>query len=155
MKRCTRCSSELPLTEFNRDKSRPDGLFPWCKPCHRAHSKAWRSSHPAEARELGRARSARKRAHRAELGLSRAAAFDLARYGITLDEYETVLLAQEGLCAICGTEPVEERLNVDHCHQSGRFRGLLCRPCNWGLGNFRDDPSLLLRAADYLASVVA
>ena len=73
------------------------------------------------------------------------------RYGITLEDYALMLAEQGGVCAICGTPPSEARvLDVDHCHESGTVRGLLCRSCNLCLGRMSDDPDLLRRAADYL-----
>jgi hypothetical protein len=55
--------------------------------------------------------------------------------------------AAGGVCQICGDD---ERLGVDHCHASGRLRGLLCSRCNTGLGMFRDRPELLAEAIEYL-----
>lgn len=57
------------------------------------------------------------------------------RYGITLEEYEIVFRRQNGVCAFCGRRPSRNRLAVDHDHRTGRFRGLLCTPCNRALGN--------------------
>ncbi len=74
------------------------------------------------------------------------------RYGITHEERDTLLARQGGVCAICGTsDPGAKRgWHVDHCHSTGRVRGILCPNCNVGLGNFRDQPHLLTRAIDYL-----
>ena len=67
------------------------------------------------------------------------------KYGLTEDDYERMLLAQHGRCAICGGEILSKRrLAVDHCHKSGRVRGLLCGPCNGFLGRINDDPASLL-----------
>lgn len=78
-------------------------------------------------------------------------------YGISLSRYDEMLAAQNGLCAICGKAETShssrggvKMLSVDHCHKKGHVRKLLCSSCNWGLGNFRDDPALLRAAADYL-----
>lgn len=65
--------------------------------------------------------------------------------------------AQEGRCAVCGTSASEtsgkgKRLQVDHCHTSGKIRGLLCDGCNRGLGSFKDDPARLGRAIEYLTN---
>jgi len=76
-----------------------------------------------------------------------------AKYGITLEDYDAILEEQAGLCAICFTPAEDERfgvLCVDHCHDTGRVRGLLCRCCNSGLGKLRDDPELCLQAYKYL-----
>lgn len=74
-------------------------------------------------------------------------------YGITLDEYKELLEAQHGACAICGDPcPSGKKLAVDHDHETGRVRGLLCILHNQGIGQFRDDPDLLLEGAKYLLS---
>lgn len=71
-------------------------------------------------------------------------------YGITADEYNTLLAAQDGRCAIC-RQARSYRLNVDHDHASGHVRGLLCRLCNGRLLTAaRDNPATLRSAADYL-----
>lgn len=75
------------------------------------------------------------------------------RYGITKAQYDEMLAQQGGLCAICGRDEPGGRdkvWNVDHCHNSSQVRGLLCGPCNRGLGQFRDNPELLRAAAKYL-----
>jgi hypothetical protein len=92
-----------------------------------------------------------------------ARAWHLRRtYGITLAQYDELLIAQGGLCALCkrpqlkacgrtGAKDVE-RMHVDHDHKSGKIRGLLCALCNRGLGCFSEDPDLLEWAAAYLRS---
>ena len=59
--------------------------------------------------------------------------------------------AQDGKCAICGKEPEDRRLAMDHCHATGRIRGLLCMHCNVGLGMFKDKKELLEQAIAYLS----
>jgi hypothetical protein len=71
-------------------------------------------------------------------------------YGLTYEQYETLLAAQDGRCAICGGKR-SYNLNVDHCHKTGFVRGLLCRQCNGRLLTAaKDDPATLRAAADYL-----
>lgn len=70
------------------------------------------------------------------------------RYGLSLDDLKERLESQSGQCAICGT--LDRVLNVDHSHTTGFVRGLLCRPCNNGLGDFKDDPNVLQAAIRYL-----
>jgi len=72
------------------------------------------------------------------------------RFGITLKEYERLIAKQEGVCAICHAVPGRRRLEVDHCHSTGRVRGLLCEVCNRAIGLFEDDPTLLMSAVRYL-----
>lgn len=76
----------------------------------------------------------------------------LRRFALTPEQYEAVLSAQAGRCAVClGTQPNGRGTwHIDHCHVTGVVRGLLCHHCNVGLGNFRDDPANLLRAREYL-----
>lgn len=77
----------------------------------------------------------------------------IRNYGITSSEYDEMLEAQNGVCAICGQdEQVKTRgLSVDHCHTTGKVRGLLCSYCNMGLGLFKDDTEVLINAVKYLA----
>ncbi len=71
------------------------------------------------------------------------------RYGITHAERDALIVKQKHRCALCRTKDVK-RWHVDHCHSTGRVRGILCPNCNVGLGHFRDQPRLLTRAIDYL-----
>ncbi len=76
------------------------------------------------------------------------------KYGITLEQFEGKLKEQSGLCAICrraGSGRTQStRMVVDHNHTTGKFRGVLCHPCNAALGLFRDCPDILVKAAGYL-----
>lgn len=79
-----------------------------------------------------------------------------ANYGITIIQYDAMLAAQNNVCAICGRNEtalwkgVVRRLAVDHDHETGEVRGLLCHQCNLGLGHFEDDRKLLQNAINYL-----
>jgi len=75
-----------------------------------------------------------------------------ARYGITIAEYDAMLAAQGGTCAVCGTAECASgrRFAVDHDHTTGRVRGLVCLFCNRALGLIRDDPALARSLARYL-----
>lgn len=75
----------------------------------------------------------------------------LRQYGLTIEEYDELLVAQGYVCAICGgLNPDNRRLAVDHCHKTGQVRGLLCDLCNRGLGLFLDEVTRLRQAAKYL-----
>jgi hypothetical protein len=74
----------------------------------------------------------------------------LSKYGITLKQYDVLFAKQKGQCAICGQGPNRKNFAVDHDHKTGDVRGLLCDPCNYGLGNFKDDKKLLEKAKRYL-----
>lgn len=73
------------------------------------------------------------------------------RYGITADQWADLQVVQQGCCAIC-ERPLGDGYytTLDHCHSTGRVRGLLCQNCNAGLGKFLDSPDILIRAAEYL-----
>lgn len=70
-------------------------------------------------------------------------------FGLSITAYEELLLAQKGLCAVCRHRPPKS-LAVDHCHTTGKIRGLLCVKCNRGIGLFVDNAALLERAAMYI-----
>ena len=77
------------------------------------------------------------------------------KYGLTAQNYDALLESQEGRCAICGTKDfsrsgVNTHAYVDHDHETGEVRGLLCFACNTGLGAFSDSPEIMLEAIAYL-----
>jgi hypothetical protein len=76
----------------------------------------------------------------------------LKRYGITIDQYDALLKLQNNCCKICSTHESEfnKRLAVDHCHTTGKVRGLLCMACNILLGKAKDNINTLNNAIDYL-----
>lgn len=124
MKRCPDCDDLLPLESFAKNRNTRDGLTVYCKPHHNARGK-----------QTLQQRGGAKRYHMRR------------RYGIDLPEYEALLAAQGGVCAICGAESPN---HIDHDHATGKVRGILCFNCNGGLGQFHDDKSLLLSAVLYL-----
>ena len=77
-------------------------------------------------------------------------------FNITLEEYNQLLLSQNGVCAICGEPETSTNrgkikcLSVDHDHETGKIRGLLCQKCNQGLGNFKDSLELIEKTKQYL-----
>lgn len=75
------------------------------------------------------------------------------KYGMALAEWEALLVGQSGRCAIC-SDPLTDP-HVDHCHKTGRVRGLLCKHCNFGIGFLKDSVTALAAAQDYLAGEVA
>jgi hypothetical protein len=133
VKTCSDCLTEKPESEFARNRGY---LTKRCKPCYAAYVKTL-PSYNAEARRRSKFK---------------------ARYGMTVDEYDEMHERQQGLCAICGnSEPNVDRrtgepmrLSVDHDHETGRVRGLLCQKCNRALGLLDDDVDRLKWAIDYL-----
>ena len=77
----------------------------------------------------------------------------MRRYGLTPDDYRKMLLSQGGTCALCSRTSEDERykrLNIDHCHDTGKVRGLLCTPCNHAIGVLGDTAEHIRRAVAYL-----
>ena len=125
MKRCPRCRATKSFSDFPRNRSARDGLGNYCKPCHN---------------EVVKANRIKNHGSRENYLLS-------LRYGIDSSIAEEVLLQQEGRCPVCGAETPK---HVDHCHDSGEVRGILCFNCNGALGRFEDDPERMGRAIEYL-----
>lgn len=125
---CSRCGRRKQVEKFHR--SNATARQPWCKDC-------------AAAYNGGRVRNAEQRRD-----------YHLrTRYGISLQDYAVLRAAQAGKCAICSkpeTAVLGGSLAVDHCHATGKVRGLLCNHCNRGAGFFDDNPKLLRKAAAYL-----
>jgi hypothetical protein len=74
------------------------------------------------------------------------------RYDLSLHDYEVLFAEQDGKCAICSVDLEAAGLHVDHDHTSGKVRGILCPPCNKGIGHLRDSPDVIIAAAAYLMS---
>lgn len=175
MKTCTKCDETKPLEEFHRHAQTGDGYRNQCKVCAAVYARKYRAEHKKELAayhhkhyathkeradayqrkynaEHRKEVNARNRKWRAE-NPERAVSISLKhRFDITLADYDAMLIAQDGVCAICGKTPWEEekRLAVDHNHETGRVRGLLCNNCNSGIGYLQDNPGLCRLAADYL-----
>jgi len=140
LKRCTKCGEDKPLTEYHKDKGQPSGFAPRCKVC-RSAARVRRYKESGEC----------ERMMEGYITKTRGIRYD-AKFGITLADYDEMLEEQINGCAICGRTPEEngQRLAVDHDHDTGKIRGLLCTRCNSGLGFFQDDLTLLLIAVEYL-----
>jgi hypothetical protein len=110
----------------------------------KAHNAAWVAAHtPEERSEYGRKAYRRhRRAHHLN-----------KKFGLTAEQYEVMVVAQNGHCAICTEEDrPDKRLAVDHNHKTGKIRALLCDRCNRGIGYFYENSALLRKSADYLDS---
>lgn len=145
MKVCSRCEVEKPIEEFGIDRARRDGRNYWCRVCVREYRRSRAEAHA----EYGHRYYQENRERQAEKGRE---AHLRRTFGMTVAEYDAMLDAQGGGCAICGAPPGERAHPVDHDHETGAVRGILCDPCNRGLGSFADDPDRLLSAVAYLLS---
>lgn len=121
-------------------------------------TKKWRANNPDKVRKQNRARNKKWREDNPQKYYEQKRNHHLRHtFGITLQHYNDLLLAQGGVCAICGVpDQTDGRIfHVDHCHETGVIRGLLCHKCNPALGLLKDDPAILRAAADYLEAANA
>jgi Autographiviridae endonuclease VII len=144
-KTCRRCSRDLPISSFNCLSRAGDGHASRCRECTSKGVREWKDRRKAEGNPWSIGPQLRRKHW-----LNRS-------HGITPAQFNQMLVEQGGGCALC-CEPESiahqsgtiKELSVDHCHDTDRIRGLLCSKCNQGLGLFKDDPTLLRRAADYI-----
>ena len=133
MKTCRHCKTEKPITDFGFDKRKPDGRKYNCRRCHNALNKAHRQANPENHRKvnLAYARSDRGKALQRANSLRRKFWPHLTNEQ-AVAEYEKKLIEQGHMCALCGRHQSSMRTNfhVDHCHETGTVRGLLCDVCN-------------------------
>jgi Recombination endonuclease VII len=136
-KECMKCGQSKPMDDFIKIKICRNGRADTCKECRMLYHKQYRKT--ATGRQ-----SSKKQLRKGQLK---------RKYGLSLEQYDSMLLKQGSKCGICGSpEPGRNRkvFFVDHDHGTGAVRGLLCHLCNNGLGNFRDDPDRLRGAIKYL-----
>ena len=145
LKRCPRCEETKEVSSFSKNKAMKDGFQSQCKPCKKIINKEHAERNPdyeANMKAYGakwwKALSPEQRKY-----------YKLKhRYGLTTEQYNAMLETQDNNCLIC-----EEKMTkpcVDHCHTTGKVRGLLCSTCNSGIGLLKDDPEVVFRAYHYL-----
>lgn len=144
LKACRKCGAEKPLRDFSlsrRATATTNAVYRSdCKACCSTRAQQWFADNP------DRAAASRRRHNLA------------SNYGLTEEDYKELLRQQGGVCAICGNDEPNEhgrtgtkfRLSVDHCHTTGRVRGLLCQKCNRAIGLLNDSADLLRKAIGYL-----
>jgi hypothetical protein len=142
VKRCGRCKTEKTRVDFYASSSARGGLQNYCKECTGISKVIRHASNPDKRRiyENSESRKAAKRAWHEEVVKRRpgylADRYLSKTYGISLDDYNRMLSAQGGVCAMCKSPEKskfngkDRRLCVDHCHKTGKIRGLLCVVCN-------------------------
>lgn len=137
---CTVCSEVKDSLEFYKLKASPDGFAYRCKVCDNLASTTYRQNN--RVRHLGLQRVRNRK----------------SKYGLTEGQFQSMKLDQDMKCKICEVKLEESGTNkhtsktlcVDHDHNTGAIRGLLCTKCNKGLGLFNDSHKLLKVAVDYL-----
>lgn len=173
-KKCATCGCDKSLFDYYAQRGGRFGKQASCKPCSLDTNKHWHKANRDRVRERQRRhyhdgykldRKEQKRAahyrdtsvrkrRRAESRLRHPhaqRAFDLKRnYGLTIEQYDALLASQGGLCAICKATPGNKRLAVDHNHETGVVRGLLCDRCNPMIGYAKESIARLEAAIAYL-----
>lgn len=153
---CSKCGEAKPRTEFNKFRSKERA---YCKACHVRMTQDWvsknkrrRKEYSAEWYQKNKERAAAwRKKPRAEWPEWRKAKQKLndrkrhlgRKYGITPEQWDAMFAAQSGVCAICKVPDrtgKHGKLVVDHCHSTGRVRGLLCTPCNISIGILGETP---------------
>ena len=149
VKKCSKCKIDKPHSDYFKDNKRKIGIRCKCKDCCKQETIEWRIKNRSEYNgytAMWRSKNPDKQ-H----------ATDIKRnYGLSIEDYNRMLVEQECKCKICGKQhdPSKKRgrLYVDHNHKNGKVRGLLCSGCNTAIGNMKDDVSLILKAIEYINS---
>lgn len=133
-KLCKKCNIEKDIKDFGKRKHTGDGLETSCRRCYQKRTDEWKAANP-EKRYKSTFKSALKR-----------------KFSLTLEQYQEMLDKQLCSCALCFKikKKEDKALAVDHCHDTGKIRGLLCSECNLMLGLAKDNKETLKRALEYL-----
>ncbi len=146
MRLCKKCNKEKDAHDFR-------GKYGHCKSCD---SDWHRANYIRNKARIDARNKAWQKANKERYDTAIDNASMIKRYGFSRSQYDALLSKQLGVCAICGSATVRrkngKRLIIDHMHDTGAVRGLLCHPCNIGLGSFSDNPETLQKAINYLKS---
>lgn len=150
MKTCRICNVTKQLDAFHKASKEIDGKESRCKVCILEMKSKNYHKNLAVNREKSRVKALEFR--KKNKGYQRK--YDLKRvYNMSINDYDLMLEQQNSRCKICLTENAggkHKKFYIDHCHKTGKVRGLLCTGCNLALGGFRDNIESLKRAIDYL-----
>lgn len=149
---CKKCNLTKSSSCFTPDKRTTTGYYPWCRDCKHAYQRDWRRKNMNAKRKKAKAESDKKnyKKHHADIREKQRNSRLVIRYGITVEDYEEMLVQQGGVCAMCKNPPNgPKRMHVDHCHVTGKVRGILCGVCNKKLGVL-ENQDWVKRAFDYL-----
>ncbi|MFC9929387.1 endonuclease VII domain-containing protein [Streptomyces sp. NPDC127190] len=174
-RRCSRCKQQLPRSAFASNRSTSDGLQAYCRECAATYYRQRQEAKGKKVREKVPVPQGHKRCPQCEVvkplcewernksssdgwaSYCRACRAERNRvsyfkrkYGLTEAERDLLVASQGGVCCICLAAPPA---HVDHCHETGRVRGVLCFSCNAALGQFKDRPDAIRRAAAYVEGI--
>jgi len=147
-KKCSKCHLIKPIKDFYKDKRAKDGKSCQCKKCKDKATATWRDTHRSDRSEY---QKKYRELNRDKLNETAKKHHYLRRYGITKEKAAVLIEKAENKCQICGDGFSKENpAHIDHDHNTGIVRGVLCRCCNSGLGLFKDNPDILKLALEYL-----
>ena len=134
--KCKACNTTKPSSEFHKDTSSKRGFAYYCKLCATSKSRSWHLNNKDNPKYKE----------------ARQDTYFKTKYNLSSEEREKILKDQDNACAICQTPLQFEGTltHTDHCHETGRVRGILCTNCNRGLGHFKDNINNLKNAIFYL-----
>lgn len=154
MKYCSGCDQNLEFSAFGKDKYRKDGLTTRCKKCRNKKNREYMKRNPEMRKKHNRQnRQKRKEFYSSPEGILSSRNSHLKKYGMSHDDYVIMLEKQNGVCCICKRHRIASNkghMVVDHCHETGKVRGILCNWCNRGLGLFEDNIDFFKNAIIYL-----
>lgn len=140
MRRCSRCEQVKPANEFANHA--------WCRGCLSVYSKGLKKTPESKARHA--ALEAQRRASSPAYLRERASRIAKC-YGITIEDYARIINRQGGDCASCGDElDMGKKTCIDHCHRTGRVRGILCANCNFAVGHVKESAERARKIAHYI-----
>lgn len=134
---CRKCQDFRPLGSFQVCRTAPDGLQSLCAACNKAVQTAWRNANREKRRDY-QLKSL------------------LKKFKVTVQDYQNMLHAQNSACAVCQQPEsttwrgTKRSLAIDHCHKTGKIRGLLCTKCNTALGLLKENAAVVKRLHDYI-----
>lgn len=156
-KTCAKCREEKPAEAFStrKDKRGNRKFRSSCKSCENKAAKDYRQSFSPEDWAERARESKRREKERLDADPVRKQRLSVRQSARTLgfdpDEMEFRFRENGNTCESCGKPgSFEKRVVLDHCHETGEFRGFLCSPCNFVAGHSFDDPNILRKVADYL-----
>ena len=151
---CTKCKEVKESLLFHRYDKKKNGFTSQCKQCRNETRKNsyWKDSERAKEKTRNYRKNLRETDPH-KLFLSNRKTNLKQTYGISLEEYDKMLQEQSSKCDVCGKEHEEvpkKRLGVDHCHTTGKVRGLLCANCNTALGLLKENVQNIDKLKDYI-----
>lgn len=147
MKTCVTCKKKKPLTDFYRKKNRRDGRRSDCKACGKRSVQKWERENPTKVR-----RTNNKSVQKHREGKFNTNTWKCRGIDFTQEKYETRLKKQAGVCAICKrpNPSKKKRFALDHNHDTGQVRGVVCDRCNLIVGIIEKDPTIIKASLQYL-----